>query len=105
MIVNSQNVFMNGVKEDGELWERFLSFLSDYGVGIGEAQGFGSGDGGEVGSGGGEHGSKVGPNEVIIDKKFSETIWKFLKPKLLHDRNNYFSNLNSTKSFGAHGGN
>jgi hypothetical protein len=27
MIVNNQNVFMNGVKEDGELGEGFLSFV------------------------------------------------------------------------------
>jgi hypothetical protein len=37
MIVNSQNVFMNGVKEDGELEEGFPLYVFDYGVGIGEA--------------------------------------------------------------------
>jgi hypothetical protein len=36
----------------------------DYGVGIGEVQGFGNGDGG--------HGSKLGPNKVIIDRKLDE---------------------------------
>jgi hypothetical protein len=103
MTVNSQNVFMNGVKEDGELGEGFLLSMSDYGVGIGEAQGFGSGGGGGVGSGDGEHGFEASPNEVIIDRKLSETIWKFLKLKLLHDRNNCFSNLNSTNNSRAHG--
>ncbi len=42
--------------------------MCNYGIGIGEAQVFGSGGGGGVGSGDGQHGSEVGPNEVIIDK-------------------------------------
>jgi hypothetical protein len=88
-------------------WEKgFFLSVSNYGVGIGEAQRFGSGGGGGgVRSGDGEHGSKASPNEVIIDGEFSETIWKFLKLKLLHNRNNYFSDLNSTKSSKAHGRN
>jgi hypothetical protein len=56
---------MNGVKEDGEEDEFPLSMF-DYGVGINEAQGFGSGDGGQ--------GSEVGFNEIIIDKKFNENL-------------------------------
>jgi len=41
-------------------WERVI----DYGVSIGEAHGFGSGDGG--------HGFEASPNEVVIDRKFGE---------------------------------
>jgi hypothetical protein len=63
MIADSQNVFMYGMREDGE-GEGFLLSMYDYGVGIGEAQGFWSGDGG--------HGSRVGPNEVIIDRNIDE---------------------------------
>jgi hypothetical protein len=63
MIIDSRNVFMHGMKEDGE-GEGFFLFVYDYGVGISEAQGFGSGDGG--------HGSKVGPNEVIIYRDIDE---------------------------------
>jgi hypothetical protein len=40
MIADSQNVFMNGMKEDGER-EGFPLSMYDYGVGIGEAQGLG----------------------------------------------------------------
>jgi hypothetical protein len=36
MTVDNQDVFMNGVKEEGE-GEGFLLFVFDYGVGIGEA--------------------------------------------------------------------
>jgi hypothetical protein len=61
MTVNSQDVFMNGVRKDGER-ERFLLSMFDYGVSIGEAQGFGSGDGG--------HGFEANPSEVVIDRKF-----------------------------------
>jgi hypothetical protein len=43
MNVNNQSVCMNGVTKDGE--GSFLSII-DYGIGIGEAQGVGSGDGG-----------------------------------------------------------
>jgi len=43
MNANSQNVFMNGVTKDGE---GFLLFITDYGIGIGEVQGVGSGEGG-----------------------------------------------------------
>jgi len=73
MIADSQNVFMNGMKEDGE-GEGFLLSMYDYGVGIGEVQGFGNGDGG--------HGSKLGPNKIIIDKKLDEITGRFLKLKL-----------------------
>lgn len=103
MTVNNQNVFINGVKKDGELGEGFPLSVPDYGVGISEAQGFGSGGGGGVGNGDGEHGFEVGPSEVIIDRKFSATIWRFLKLKLLHDRHTCFSNLNSTKGSKTHG--
>jgi hypothetical protein len=103
MIVNSQNVFMNGVKEDGELGEGFPLSMFNYSVGIGEAQGFGNGGGGGVGSDDGEHRSRASLSEVIIDKEFSETIWRFLKLKLLHNKNSCFSNLNSTKGSKAHG--
>ncbi len=37
MTVHSQNVFMNGVKKDGELGEGFPLSMPNYGVGIGEA--------------------------------------------------------------------
>jgi hypothetical protein len=43
MNVNSQNVYMNGVRKYGE---GFLLSIADYGIGIGEVQGVGSGDGG-----------------------------------------------------------
>jgi hypothetical protein len=46
MTVDNQDLFMNGVREDGE-GEGFPLFVSNYGVGIGEAQGFGNGDGGQ----------------------------------------------------------
>jgi hypothetical protein len=38
--------------------------MFDYGVSIGEAHGFGSGDGG--------HGFEASPREVVIDRKFGE---------------------------------
>jgi hypothetical protein len=56
---------MNGVKKDEE-GDGFPLSMFDYGVGISEAQGFGSGDG--------VHGSEVGLNEIIIDKKFNENL-------------------------------
>jgi hypothetical protein len=56
---------MNGVKEYGE-GDAFPLSMFYYGVGIGETQGFGSGDGG--------HGSEVGFNEIIIDKEFNENL-------------------------------
>jgi hypothetical protein len=37
MTVNNQNVFINGVKKDGELGEGFPLSVPDYGVGISEA--------------------------------------------------------------------
>ncbi len=57
---------MNGVKEDGELGGNCPSSVSNYGVGIGEAQGFksGGGDGG--------HGFEASLSAVIIDKDFDE---------------------------------
>ncbi len=60
-------------------------------------------NGGGVGSGDGGHGFEASFSEVIIDRKFNETTWRFLKLNLLHNRKNYFSNLTSTKGFGAHG--
>jgi hypothetical protein len=74
MITNNQNMFMNGMKEDGE-GEGFPLSVYDYGVGIGEAQGFGNGDGG--------HGSKVGPNEVIIDKELDEINLEIFETKII----------------------
>jgi hypothetical protein len=47
----------------------------DYGVGIGEAQGFGNGDGG--------HGSKVGLNEVIISRKLDEIDLEIFETKAI----------------------
>jgi hypothetical protein len=43
MNVNSQNVCMNGVTKDGE---GSLLSITNYGIGINEVQGVGSGDGG-----------------------------------------------------------
>ncbi len=63
MIADSWYVFMNGEREDGER-EWFLLFVFDYGVSIGAAQGFGSGDGG--------HGFEANPNEIVIDRKLGE---------------------------------
>ncbi len=40
MTINSRDVFMNGMKEDGELGEGCPLSMFNYGVGIGEAQGF-----------------------------------------------------------------
>jgi hypothetical protein len=60
MTTNNQDVFMNGMREDGE-GDGFPLSVFDYGVGIGEAQGFGSVHGG--------HGSEADPSEVKIDKK------------------------------------
>jgi hypothetical protein len=54
MTIDSQDLFMNGVREDGE-GEGFPLFVSDY-DGIGEAQGFGNGDGGQ--------GLEASPNEL-----------------------------------------
>ncbi len=54
MTIDSQNVFMNKVREDGE-GEGFPLSMSDYDVGIDEAQGFGSGGGGGARSGDGGH--------------------------------------------------
>jgi len=73
MIVDSRNVFMNRVREDGE-GAGFPLSMSAYGVGIDEAEGFGSGGGGGggAGSGDGGHESKASFNEVIIDRKFGE---------------------------------
>jgi hypothetical protein len=34
--INNQNVFMNGMREDGELGEEYPLSMSDYGVGISE---------------------------------------------------------------------
>ncbi|CAM6014601.1 unnamed protein product [Sphagnum balticum] len=70
MIANSQDVFMNGMREDGEK-EGFLLSAFDYGVSIGEAHGFGSG-GGEVGSGDSGHGFVASPSDVVIDRKLGE---------------------------------
>jgi hypothetical protein len=39
MTIDSQDVFMNGMKEDGELGERCPLSVSNYGVGIGETKG------------------------------------------------------------------
>ncbi len=64
---------MNGVREDGELGEGYPLSMFDYGVGIGEAQGFKSGGGGGgVGSGDGGHGFEASPSEVIIDRELDE---------------------------------
>lgn len=65
---------MNGMKEDGE-GEGFPLSVYDYGVGIGEVQGFGNGDGG--------HGSKLGPNKVIIDRKLDEIDWEIFETKII----------------------
>jgi len=75
MNANSQNVFMNGVTKDGE---GFLLFITDYGIGIGEVQGVGSGEGG------------LDLKQVLminVDRMFNETTWRFLKLKLLHYKN------------------
>jgi hypothetical protein len=85
------------------LGEGFPLFVFDYSVGIGEAQRFGNGGVGGVGSGDGEYKFEAGLSEVIIDREFSETICRFLKLKLIHNKNNCFFNLNSTKGSGAHG--
>jgi hypothetical protein len=53
----------------------FFLFVYDYGVSIGEAQRFGSGDGG--------HGCKVGPNEVIIDRDIDEINLEIFKTKAI----------------------
>jgi hypothetical protein len=58
MITNNQDMFMNGMREDGE-GDGFPLSVFDYGVDIGEAQGFGSGHGG--------HGFETNPSEVKID--------------------------------------
>jgi hypothetical protein len=39
MTIDSEDVFMNGVKEDGEMGERCPLSMSNYGVGIGETKG------------------------------------------------------------------
>ncbi len=62
---------MNRMREDGE-GERFPSSMSDYGVGIDEAQGFGNGGGGGAWSGDGEHEYEASLSEVIIDKELGE---------------------------------
>ncbi len=63
-------MFTNGMRKDGEREGFFLSAF-DYGVSIGEAHGFGSGDGG-VGSGDSGHGFEASPSEVVIDRKLGE---------------------------------
>jgi hypothetical protein len=55
MTIDNRYVFMNGVREEGE-GEGFPLFVSNYGVGICEAQGFGNGGGG--------HGFEASFNEV-----------------------------------------